>query len=106
MKKLKSGRHYFIINVDEFYAPLIYKIMKYGQARQDKWPEGNISFKKWKEKTFKKKECIKIEPIKIVDGVIAHEWRTIPGYINYLISSQCDIQNKHNQSLNKQINHR
>lgn len=51
-KTLKPGRKYFIINIDEPYAKKIYKILKKGQQKKNKWPEGNITFEEWKKITF------------------------------------------------------
>ena len=49
---MKPGRFYFIINIDEPYAKEIYEILKKGQIAQDKWPEGDITFEEWKERTI------------------------------------------------------
>lgn len=51
-KCMKPGRQYFIINIDETYAPIIYEILKYGQMQKGEWPEGDISFDEWKKITF------------------------------------------------------
>ena len=51
-KKIKPGRRYFIINIDEPYAEEIYEVLKRGQMAKDKWPEGDISFREWIEQTF------------------------------------------------------
>jgi len=58
LKKMKSGRKYFIINIDEPYAETIYSLLKIGQiwkskiSGKDEWPEGDISFDEWKKLTF------------------------------------------------------
>ncbi len=51
-KNMKSGRKYFIINIDEPYAEQIYDVLKAGQTAKGQWPEGDISFDEWKEQTF------------------------------------------------------
>ena len=51
-KKMKPGRAYFIINIDEPYAEDIFKTLKQGQIEKDEWPEGDIDFKTWKYNTF------------------------------------------------------
>lgn len=51
-KEMKPGRRYFLINIDEPYARIIYEILKYGQTQKGKWPEGDISFEQWKKETF------------------------------------------------------
>lgn len=52
LKKIKTDRKYFIINVDEPYAEAIYNILKVGQTAKGQWPEGDISFEEWKKLTF------------------------------------------------------
>lgn len=52
LKHMKPEREYFIINIDEPYAPEIYEILKRGQMAKGEWPEGDISFEEWKEQTF------------------------------------------------------
>lgn len=55
MKKfMKPGRRYFIINIDEPYAPEIYETLKRGQMEKgpNYWPEGDISFGEWIKQTF------------------------------------------------------
>ena len=54
-KKMKPGRRYFIINLDEPYAPDIYEILKRGQMKKDKWPEGDIDFETWEKRTFRER---------------------------------------------------
>ncbi len=54
MRKMKPGNEYFIINVDESYAHLIYEILKYGQTIKGEWSEGDITFDEWKNQTFGK----------------------------------------------------
>lgn len=49
---MKPGNRYFLINVDEPYAPKIYKILKRGQMAKGEWPEGAIDFEEWKLQTF------------------------------------------------------
>ncbi len=51
-KKMKPGRRYFIINIDEPYAEQIFEVLKWGQMSQNKWPEGDISFSEWIKQTF------------------------------------------------------
>jgi hypothetical protein len=53
IKDMKPGNKYFAINVDEPYAEKIYEVLKQGQIEKGEWPEGNISFKEWVEKTWK-----------------------------------------------------
>lgn len=53
LKTIKPGRKYFIINLDEPYAEKIFQVLKEGQMEKGEWPEGDISFKEWKEQTFK-----------------------------------------------------
>ena len=48
LKKMKPGRKYFIINIDEPYAEKIYQILKQGQIEKGEWPEWDISFEEWK----------------------------------------------------------
>lgn len=52
-KKMKPGRRYFIINIDEPYAPEIYEILKKGQIKKAEWPEGDIDFETWTYLTFR-----------------------------------------------------
>jgi len=54
MRRMKEGREYFIINIDEQYAPEIYKILKRGQMVKGDWPEGDITFEQWKLIAFQK----------------------------------------------------
>jgi hypothetical protein len=49
---IKPERRYFIINIDEPYAEEIYKVLKRGETRKGKWPEGDISFEEWIELTW------------------------------------------------------
>lgn len=51
-KQMKKARKYFIINIDEPYAPEIYEVLKKGQIEKDQWPEGDISFEEWVKATF------------------------------------------------------
>lgn len=51
-KQIKPGRRYFIINLDEPYAPEIYEVLRRGQIAKGEWPEGDISFKEWEDQTF------------------------------------------------------
>jgi hypothetical protein len=51
-KTMKPGRKYFIINIDEPYAPEIYEVLKRGQMEKGEWPEGNIDFEEWTRQTF------------------------------------------------------
>jgi hypothetical protein len=53
-KFMKPGRRYFIINLDEPYAPEVYEILKRGQMAKgpEHWPEGDVSFEEWKRQTF------------------------------------------------------
>lgn len=64
LKVMKPGRRYFIINLDEPYAKVIYEVLKYGQMVKDKWPEGDISFEEWKELTFTEHKRVLEEMIK------------------------------------------
>lgn len=52
LKHIKPDRRYFIINLDEPYAEVIYAVLKHGQMEKHEWPEGDISFEEWKELTF------------------------------------------------------
>ena len=52
LKEMKPERRYFIINIDEPYASEVYEILKRGQMAKGEWPEGDISFEEWKDKTF------------------------------------------------------
>ena len=54
-KKMKPGRRYFIINIDEPYAEEIYQVLKRGQMAKGEWPEGDITFEEWKQQTFPEK---------------------------------------------------
>lgn len=65
-KTMKSGRRYFLINIDEPYAKDIYYYLKNGQIAQDKWPEGNIPFEDWIKVTFGDKNLKTIRTV-IVD---------------------------------------
>jgi len=51
-KEIKPGRQYFIINMDEPYAAVIYAVLKSGQQAKGQWPEGDIGFDEWKRLTF------------------------------------------------------
>lgn len=51
-KKTKPGNNYFIINIDEPYAEDIYRVLKAGQEKKGEWPEGDITFEEWKDRTF------------------------------------------------------
>jgi hypothetical protein len=52
LKQLKPDRLYFIINIDESYAPRIFEVLKEEQTKKGQWPEGNISYREWVEQTF------------------------------------------------------
>jgi len=52
LKQIKPGRHYIIVNIDEPYAEAVYSVLKCGQIMKEQWPEGDITFKQWVEKTF------------------------------------------------------
>lgn len=45
--------YYFVINIDEPYAKVIYEVLKAGQIAKGQWPEGDITFEEWKQKTFR-----------------------------------------------------
>jgi len=51
-KEMKPHRKYFIINIDEPYAEAIYEVLKAGQIAKGEWPEGNMNFGEWVEKTW------------------------------------------------------
>ncbi|MGE4552848.1 MAG: helix-turn-helix domain-containing protein [Desulfovibrionaceae bacterium] len=46
-KQMKPGRRYFLINVDEPYAPEVYEALKRGQMAKGEWPEGDVTFAEW-----------------------------------------------------------
>jgi|GEM_PF-1340689 len=52
MKERKPGRHYFTINIDEPYAPLVFEVMKKGEQAKGTWTEGDISFEEWQQLAF------------------------------------------------------
>lgn len=52
LKRIRPGRKYIIINIDEPYAEEVYKILKKGQMKKGEWPEGDISFEEWKKLTW------------------------------------------------------
>lgn len=52
LKQMKSGRKYFVINIDEPYAEKIYQVLKEGQIEKGQWPEGDITFEEWIDKTW------------------------------------------------------
>lgn len=52
LKNMKPNNRYMIINVDEPYAEDIYTLLKARQWERGEWPEGDISFAEWIEKTF------------------------------------------------------
>lgn len=52
LKRIRPGRKYIIINIDEPYAEEAYKILKKGQMKKGEWPEGDISFEEWKKLTW------------------------------------------------------
>ena len=52
LKQMKPGRRYFIINLDEPYAPEIYEILKRGETVKGTWSEGDITFSEWIRRTF------------------------------------------------------
>jgi len=52
-KTIKPGHDYFVINIDEPYAKVIYEVLKAGQIAKGQWPEGDITFEEWKQKTFR-----------------------------------------------------
>lgn len=51
-KTMKPEHDYFVINIDEPYAEQIYEVLKAGQMAKGQWPEGDITFEEWKQKTF------------------------------------------------------
>lgn len=52
LKKMKPGRNYILINVDEPYAEAAFNVLKAGQMAKGEWPEGDIGFLEWKDRTF------------------------------------------------------
>jgi len=52
LKEMKPENRYFVINIDEPYAEKIYEILKAGQMKKGEWPEGDISFNAWIDRTF------------------------------------------------------
>lgn len=86
LKEMKSGRKYFIINIDEPYAEKIYEALKAGQMAKGEWPEGDISFEEWKRQTFGDNDFRPVPdtddiPTKLtikVDGITV-EYGRIPG---------------------------
>lgn len=56
LKRMKPGRRYITINIDEPYARAIYEILKYGETVKRTWPEGDISFEEWIRRTFGEKK--------------------------------------------------
>lgn len=51
-KEMKPGRNYMLINIDEPYAEAVFEILKVGQTAKGLWPEGDIGFLEWKDRTF------------------------------------------------------
>ncbi|MFA5866893.1 MAG: hypothetical protein WC891_02890 [Actinomycetota bacterium] len=54
LKQMKPGRNYFIIKIDEPYAWKVFDVLKAGQIKKGEWPEGDITFEEWIDKTFSK----------------------------------------------------
>jgi len=52
IKQIKEGRLYFVINIDEIYAPKIFDLLKKEEIKLGRWDEGDISFKEWVFQTF------------------------------------------------------
>ncbi len=47
LKEIKENRKYFIINLDESYAPKIFQVLKEEEMKAGRWPEGDITFEQW-----------------------------------------------------------
>lgn len=52
LKELKENRKYFVINIDESYAPKIFQVLKEEETKSGRWLEGDISFEEWVLQTF------------------------------------------------------
>lgn len=52
LKQLKPDRLYFVINIDEEYAPKIFQVLKEEEMKKGTWSEGDIDFEEWVQQTF------------------------------------------------------
>ena len=83
-KKMKPGRKYFLINIDEPYAEKIFFILKKGQMAKGEWPEGDIDFEEWKRQTFGEKSN-ETKGVKTIRDQINDLERRI-GHLEYMLS--------------------
>ena len=94
-KRLKPGRKYIIINVDELYAPAVYEILKKGQTVKGQWPEGNISFNEWIKRTWPEEH---LEELRGHIRAIANNYPSSHSY-----SALCDALDYSIVLLNREI---
>ena len=69
LKKMKPGRKYIIVNINEPYAKQVYEILKKGQIKKGEWPEGDISFEEWKKLTWPSKGKNPIGPDRVQEEI-------------------------------------
>lgn len=53
LKRMKPGRYYILVNLDEPYAQDVYQVLKYGQMQKvergevNAWPEEDCGAREW-----------------------------------------------------------